>query len=92
MSNQKTKKITGKSFKLYDFKTYDGAVAIESQSSSSSDEEEKAELRKPGVHDPMFWAEREGETCSIFIRDFKPFFSWVADNWTQQMAATSLRH
>jgi hypothetical protein len=40
MSNQpKTKKITGKSFKLYDFKTY-GAVAIESQSSSSSDEEE----------------------------------------------------
>jgi hypothetical protein len=41
MSNQpKTKKITGKSFKLYDFKTYDGAVAIESQSSSSSDEEE----------------------------------------------------
>jgi hypothetical protein len=77
MSNQpKTKKITGKSFKLYDFKTYDGAVAIESQSSSSSDEEEgKPNSASPSVHDPMFWAEREGETCSIFIRDFKPFFS-----------------
>jgi hypothetical protein len=46
------------------------------QSSSSSDEEEgKPKTASPSVHDPMFWAEREGETCSIFIRDFKPFFS-----------------
>jgi hypothetical protein len=61
MSNQpKTKKITGKSFKLYDFKTYDGAVAIESQSSSSSDEEEgKPKTPQASVHDPVFWAERE---------------------------------
>jgi DNA polymerase elongation subunit (family B) len=94
MSNQpKTKKITGKSFKLYDFKTYDGAVAIESQSSSSSDEEE-GKPKTPQARVFMiqcFGLNEKGETCSIFIRDFKPFFFVkVADNWTQQMAATLL--
>jgi hypothetical protein len=38
----------------------------------------------------MFWAEREGETCSIYQGFQAVLFVKVADNWTQQMAATLL--
>lgn len=91
----KTKKITGKSFKLYDFKTYDGNVVIESSTSSSSSSDDNS--KKPKTPQARvfiiqcFGLNEKGETCSIFIRDFKPFFFVkVADDWTQGMATNLL--
>jgi DNA polymerase elongation subunit (family B) len=95
----KTKKITGKSFKLYDFKTYDGSLVAEtsgssSESSSSSDADSDSGKKRGSPPDRVFMIQcfglnEKGETCSIFIRDFKPFFfAKVADHWTQEMANT----
>lgn len=104
-THSKTKKITGKSFKLYDFKTYDGTVVVESHadssnssnsSSSSSGDEDSKKYKPKTPQDRVFMIQcfglnEKGETCSIFIRDFKPFFFVkVADDWTQQMATNLL--
>jgi hypothetical protein len=57
---------------------------------SSSDEEEgKPKTPQARVFMIQCFGLNEKGRRSIFIRDFKPFVK-VADNWTQQMAATLL--
>jgi len=64
-----------KSFRLFDFNAYD----------------EKDDNDKLCFFIQMFGINEKGETCSIIINDYKPFFYVkVADHWTQQQV-TSLR-
>ena len=64
-----------KSFRLFDFNTYD----------------EKDENNKLCFFIQMFGINEKGETCSIVVNDYKPFFYVkVGDEWTQQQV-TALR-
>lgn len=84
--------ISGKSFKLYDFKTYDGIIAKVDENSGSGTSSDNASS-KPNV--PLntlfiiqcFGVNERGETCSISIRDFKPFFFVkVGSSWNNASA------
>ena len=64
-----------KSFRLFDFNTYD----------------EKDENNKLCFFIQMFGINEKGETCSIVVNDYKPFFYVkVGDEWNQQQV-TALR-
>ena len=85
--------VVGKSFKLIDFKVYDHTPNYDDDNSSGSDKEpNNAPKYKFKKVDAMFMIQmfglnEKGETCSIFIQDFQPFFyAKVNDNWTQNNA------
>ena len=76
--DQKSKKKIGKSFRLFDFKTYD-------------DNFEKRSDSRFMIQ--MFGINELGETCSILLQDFQPFFYVkVGDDWTDYHANTLLSH
>ena len=78
------KKSIGKTFRLFDFKVYDESPAQEYN--SSSDEEQIKLKTYTDEHKfviQMFGIDEKGETVSIFIDDFHPFFYIkVGDHWT----------
>jgi len=82
-----TKKSIGKHFRLIDFYSYDHKDDDnESGSGSASDNELKM---KPEIqfHIQMFGINESGNTVSITITDYNPFFYIkVGDNWTQSDA------
>jgi len=67
------KTVVYKSFRLIDFATYDHR-------------EEDADFETPSKFIiQMFGINEKGETCSITVSDYKPFFyTKVSDNWTEQ--------
>jgi DNA polymerase elongation subunit (family B) len=81
----------GKPFRLIDFKTFDAtlnSVKYGNQSSSGSEVEEEEGPREPSLFMiQMFGVNEQGQTCSITIHDFNPFFFVrVGDDWTQAHA------
>ena len=79
-----------KKFRLIDFHIYDGELATtlvaESSSTSGSDEDKKQKKYKDDQKFviQMFGVNATGQTCSISIQDFQPFFYIkVGSNWTQ---------
>jgi len=86
-----TKMNVGKPFRLIDFKTFDETLnAVKSGSASASDDSSEGDelkdvdsrLRKFMVQ--MFGVNEQGQTCSIIVHDFKPFFFLhVGDNWDE---------
>jgi DNA polymerase elongation subunit (family B) len=75
------KTICSKSFRLIDFRVYDDVLS--SQKQSSDDETEKKPKEKPHMIIQMFGVNEKGETCSIYVNNYTPFFYVkVADNWT----------
>jgi len=96
MSMLKKSTVTGRSFRLIDFNAYDNKLQpLNEDSTSENDEDstfESNEEWKPSTPlqfiIEMYGINESGETCCIFIKDYKPFFYIkVADNWTNQNIA-----
>jgi len=73
MATISKKPVVYKSFRLIDFATYDHR-------------EEDADYETPSKFIiQMFGINEKGETCSILVSDYKPFFyTKVSDSWTDQ--------
>jgi DNA polymerase elongation subunit (family B) len=93
----KKKLAAGKSFKFFDYQVIDTDLNnsyLSSSSSSSSDEDDKnfskIKVKKTDNNSfiiQMFGINEYGETCSVFVKDFNPFFYIkVAEDWTQNNA------
>jgi DNA polymerase elongation subunit (family B) len=86
------KRTVGKSFRLLDVITFDhkedndSESASASASSGSDDQNENAEF-----YIQIFGLNEKGETCSLVITDFNPFFYVkVGEKWTKQVADSLL--
>jgi DNA polymerase elongation subunit (family B) len=90
-----TKMNVGKPFRLIDFKTFDetlNAVKLGASDDSSSDTEGSQDSNKRQFMVQMFGVNEQGQTCSIIVYDFKPFFYLrVGDNWDQSVANAFMR-
>lgn len=81
------KKPIGKHFKLIDFQTFDYSPNCDENSSVSSTEMKKQKKQVSQFHIQMFGLNETGDTCSITITDFQPFFYiQVANTWEQHDA------
>ena len=80
----KSKKIAlTKSFRLFDFHIYDDFPSSLLSSTKDDDDTPKKKEQKQFIIQ-MFGINETGETCSITITDFQPYFYVkVGDNWTQ---------
>ena len=81
------KKTIIKSFKLFDFNAYDEIATREEDGSDSGSDAEKS---KTNYKDDktfiiqMFGVNERGETCCLYVDDYKPFFFVkVGDNWSE---------
>jgi DNA polymerase elongation subunit (family B) len=91
-----TKMNVGKPFRLIDFKTFDETESsVKTGMASGSDGSESDhsyELQKRQFMVQMFGVNEQGQTCSITVTDFKPFFFLhVGDNWDQSIANSFMR-
>ena len=84
------KKTIGKYFRLIDFQTFDHTEA----ESSDNDSIDKSKSTKTGeFYIQMYGLNESGDTCSITITDFQPFFYIkVGDHWDQSTAIKLLMH
>lgn len=79
-----TKRAIGKSFRLLDFQAIDYNEDDDSVDSSGS---------KAKFHIQMFGLNEKGESVSITVTDYKPFFFVkVGDHWTSDTAKTFLKN
>ena len=77
-----TKKSIGKHFRLIDFYTFDKIGTDEEDDSSSGSEKPKTQDKQFLIQ--MFGLSEQGETASITITNFQPFFYIkVGDQWDQ---------
>jgi DNA polymerase elongation subunit (family B) len=85
-----SKKTIGKYFRLIDFQTFDHTDA----ESSDNDSTDKSKSTKIGeFYIQMYGLNESGDTCSITITDFQPFFYIkVGDDWDQSNASKFLTH
>ena len=82
----KSKKTVIKSFKLFDFKVYDEVASQNDGSDSGSDGDFKYKQYKDDKTFviQMFGVNEKGETCCVYVDDYKPFFFVkVGDNWSE---------
>ena len=84
-----TKKKIGirKSFRLFDFNVYDEdqALAKESfDSDDSGDDKYNSFKDEKNFIIQMFGVNEKGETCCLYVEDYKPFFFVrVGDDWSE---------
>jgi DNA polymerase elongation subunit (family B) len=87
-----TKKVIGKTFRLLDFDVYDkflseletGTTSSSSASSGEEDTHKYVPRENKQFVIQMFGLNENGETCCIYVTDYKPFFyAKVSDEWTQ---------
>ena len=84
-----TKKTIGKYFRLIDFQTYD----YTDPNISDDDSDNKYNKQIGDFYIQMFGINDSGDTCSITINDFHPFFYIkVGDKWNQSIADNLLLH
>jgi hypothetical protein len=77
----------GKNFKLIDFQTLDSSPEEDTSSVSSADNKKSVAQ----FHIQMFGLNETGDTCSITITDFNPFFYIkVGNSWEQHDAVELL--
>jgi len=80
----------GKPFRLIDFKIFDETLSTVQSDAGSDDDQSSHEKRQFMVQ--MFGVNEQGETSSIIVHDFKPFFFLrVGDNWDQSVANAFMR-
>ena len=78
-------------FRLYDFNVYNKKDDAKEETSSDDDGGTKTNINKFMIQ--MFGLNEHGESCSIFVEDFKPFFYVkVGDGWTQYTKNSFLQH
>jgi DNA polymerase elongation subunit (family B) len=89
-----------KMFRMFDFQTYDGAhvedTGTESSSSDNDSDNGFKNKKKPAAEKlftiQMFGANEKGETCCIYVTEYKPFFYVkVGDKWGQKEADALIR-
>ena len=98
MASNKSRKLIGKNFRLIDFNVYDksnkdstGNSDNESMSSNDS-RDKKLSYTEQQFHIQMFGINETGETASITITDYNPFFYLkVGDNWKENDALELLQ-
>ena len=96
-SKKPTKMNVNKPFRLIDFKTFDETLsAIKSgatsgsDSASDSDGSDSSSKRQFMVQ--MFGVNEQGQTCSMIVYDYKPFFFLhVGDRWDQSIVNAFMR-
>ena len=82
-----------KSFRLLDFNIYDNVIEKELSSGSESDHEYQTKRDMKYFTIQMFGINETGETFSVFVNDYKPFFYIkVDDNWTIDRKTEFLSH
>jgi len=98
LSATTSKKVVKKPFRLIDFHVYDQNETTGSSSSSSggsSDEKNTAkyiEREKTHFVIQMFGVDEKGETCCLYVNDYRPFFfAKVDDNWDQSKVDLFMR-
>ena len=80
--------VVGKTFRLIDFHIYDKSA--EDGSSEESDQSVSSEPATFVIQ--MFGVNEKGETCSLYVDDYHPFFfAKVDDHWTQQTVDAFVR-
>lgn len=90
------RKVVGSSFKFFDYHIYDGDAfaslssssgsgsVSNTDSSASSQKKEKSATDSSSFIVQMFGINEKGDTCCVYVYNFKPFFFVkVAENWTQ---------
>jgi DNA polymerase elongation subunit (family B) len=86
--------IVRKSFKLIDFNIYDEKPVINDESDSEKEEDTNKYVVKTDESKfiiQMFGIDEKGETYSVFIQDYKPFFFVkCGDNWNSSNVDTFL--
>jgi len=91
----KTKRnvIVGKTFRLIDFHIYDQTADDFTSLSEDSDQSRQYESSSPANFViQMFGVNEKGETCCLYVDDYRPFFfAKVSDNWTQQTVDAFMR-
>ena len=91
VSNKKTKLVVKKMFRLIDIRVYDDQI------SNDVELDEDDQTYKPFTDDKifmiqMFGINEIGETCCIYINDYKPFFYVrVGDDWTYSKVNTLIQ-
>jgi DNA polymerase elongation subunit (family B) len=93
--------VVGKSFRLFDFKTYDRVFADAGDSDESGDAASppsddsgggRGDSPKPVFAIQCFGINERGQSCSITVRDMQPFFFVkVGPHWSQSRADDLLR-
>jgi DNA polymerase elongation subunit (family B) len=80
--------ITGKSFKLIDFRAFDQKPTRDDDESSTDEDEKKVvNIDESKFTIQMFGVNELGETCSIITEHYNPFFYVkCGDNWNQSHA------
>jgi len=98
MSSNKSRKLIGKNFRLIDFNVYDESKKdttgnSDNESISSNDSrDKKLPYAEQQFYIQMFGINETGETASITITDYNPFFYLkVGDNWKENDALELLQ-
>ena len=80
--------ILGKTFRLIDFHIYDQTA----DGSSSEESDQSSSFEPSNFVIQMFGVNEKGETCSLYVDDYRPFFfAKVDDHWTQQTVDAFMR-
>ena len=85
----------GKPFRMIDFVTFDNTLSnVRSGGSRGSDDDSEDSVEEPRQFMvQMFGLNEQGQTCSIIVHDFKPFFFLrVSDEWTQPSVNAFMRN
>jgi DNA polymerase elongation subunit (family B) len=98
MASNKSRKLIGKNFRLIDFNVYDESKKdstgnSDNESISSNDSrDKKLPYAEQQFYIQMFGINETGETASITITDYNPFFYLkVGDNWKENDALELLQ-
>jgi len=91
---RKKKPTVVKSFRLIDFHIYDDSPAKENDSGSDEDSYKRSYKKDDDLQFviQMFGINERGETCCLYVNDYKPFFYVKAgDSWTDYNAGAFMR-
>ena len=98
MASNKSRKLIGKNFRLIDFNVYDESKkdttgnSYNDSISSNDSRDKKLPYAEQQFHIQMFGINETGETASITITDYNPFFYLkVGDNWKEPDALELLQ-
>ena len=81
----KRKPIVKKYFRLFDFNVYDEVEESEDSDSGSDNGQKKYQKDNKRFVIQMFGVNEKGETCSIYVKDFQPFFFILVGNeWSHR--------
>ena len=79
----KRKPVIKRFFRLFDFHTYDEVLSMDDSDSGSDNGQRKVTKDNKVFVIQMFGINEKGETCSLYVKDFQPFFYiLVGSNWT----------